>query len=171
MHDFITLAHDRFSCRKFSDRPVEKIKIEKIIEAAIAAPTACNNQAWYVWNVTDPISQKVVRASTHCHFDAPVLLVLGVLPEEAGECPSSGINFADIDGGIVGAHILLAARDLGLDALWVGDFHANVIQEAFTETDDYRLIGIFPIGYAADDAAPSHLHFERKAATEISMEI
>lgn len=171
MQDFLTLAKERYSCRSFSDHAVEKEKIDKIIEAAIAAPTAGNKQAWYAWVVEDEISQAVVRASTPCHFDAPVLIILGVKPEEAGASRSSGINFADVDGGIVGAHMLLAARDLGLDGLWVGDFNADAIQEAFTETDGYRMIGIFPIGYAADDAEPSKLHFTRKAASEICMTI
>lgn len=171
MDDFITLARDRYSCRSFSDTPVEDWKIERIIEAAIAAPTARNSQAWYVWSITDAVSQKVVRASTPFHFDAPALLVLGVRPEDAGASRMSGINFADIDGGIVGAHILLAAQDLGLGALWVGDFNADAIQEAFTETDDYRLIGIFPLGYPASDAEPSARHFARKSASEIFMEI
>ena len=171
MNDFVTLAHERYSCRQFSDRPVERIKIDKIIEAAIAAPTACDNQAWYVWEVSDPISQKVVRASTPYHFNAPVLLILGVKPDEAGESRLSKVNFADIDGGIVGSHMLLAAQDLGLGALWVGDFNADAIQEAFTETDGFRLVGIFPIGYAADDAHPSRHHFERKAASELCMQI
>ena len=171
MQDFLTLAKERYSCRSFSDRPVEREKLEKIIEAAIAAPTACDNQAWYLWEVTDPISQQVVRASTPFHFNAPVLLILGVKPDEAGESRMSKVNFADIDGGIVGAHILLAAQDLGLGALWVGDFNADAIQEAFTETDDYRMIGIFPIGYPADGAMPSGHHSKRKAASELSMQI
>lgn len=171
MEDFIILAHDRYSCRRFSDKPVESGKIDRIIEAAIAAPTAGDNQAWYVWVVTDEISQAVVRASTPYHFDAPVLLILGVQPEAAGESRMSNINFADIDGGIVGAHMLLEAHDLGLGSLWVGDFNADSIQEAFTETDGYRLVGIFPLGYPADDATPHKKHFVRKPASEISMTI
>lgn len=171
MEDFITLAHDRYSCRRFSDKPVERGKIDRIIEAAIAAPTASNSQAWYVWVVTDEISQAVVRAATPYHFDAPVLLILGVRPEDAGMSRMSGINFADIDGGIVGAHMLLEAHDLGLGSLWVGDFHADAIQEAFTETDGYRLVGIFPLGYPAEDAQPGRKHLIRKSASEISMAI
>ena len=54
MNDFLVLAHERYSCRTYSDRPVERWKIDRIIEAGIAAPTACNAQAWYVWVVDDP---------------------------------------------------------------------------------------------------------------------
>ena len=42
--DFLQLSHDRYSVRKFKDTPVEQEKIDKIIEAAMTAPTACNWQ-------------------------------------------------------------------------------------------------------------------------------
>ena len=41
---FEELIKDRYSCRKFKNTPVEKEKIEKILEAALVAPTACNLQ-------------------------------------------------------------------------------------------------------------------------------
>ena len=40
--DFLTLAKERYSCRKFSGKEVEQEKLEKIMEAGIAAPTAVN---------------------------------------------------------------------------------------------------------------------------------
>ena len=36
--DFLTLAKERYSCRKFSGKEVEQEKLEKIMEAGIAAP-------------------------------------------------------------------------------------------------------------------------------------
>lgn len=42
--DFEKLCVKRYSLRKFSDAPVEKEKLEKIIEAGHNAPTAHNNQ-------------------------------------------------------------------------------------------------------------------------------
>ena len=41
---FEELIKDRYSCRKFKNTPVEKEKIEKILEAARVAPTAVNYQ-------------------------------------------------------------------------------------------------------------------------------
>ena len=42
--DFLELTKNRFSCRSFSDRKVEKEKIDKILEAGRVAPTAMNIQ-------------------------------------------------------------------------------------------------------------------------------
>ena len=41
MKDFLQLANERYSVRKFADREVEQDKIDKIVEAGIKAPTAC----------------------------------------------------------------------------------------------------------------------------------
>ena len=43
----------RTSVRKFLDKPVEKEKIEKILRAAMAAPSAKNQQPWEFYVVTD----------------------------------------------------------------------------------------------------------------------
>ena len=42
--EFLELSHMRFSVLEYENRPVEQDKIDKIIEAGISAPTACNNQ-------------------------------------------------------------------------------------------------------------------------------
>ena len=43
----------RRSIRVFEERPVEKEKIEKIIDAGIQAPSACNVQGWRFIVITD----------------------------------------------------------------------------------------------------------------------
>ena len=42
--DFLELMKERYSCRSFSDKEVDKEKVEKILEAAKVAPTARNFQ-------------------------------------------------------------------------------------------------------------------------------
>lgn len=54
MTDFQTLAHERYSCRRFSERPVEEEKIEAILGAAACAPSAVNKQPWHAWLLTSP---------------------------------------------------------------------------------------------------------------------
>lgn len=168
MKDFLTLAHERYSCRKFSPRPIEQGKLDRVLEAAIAAPTGCNNQPWHAWVVTDEISLNVVRASTSCHFDAPTIIILGSKADEAWTRKFDGFNVADVDAAIAGTHLMLEAADLGLATTWVAYFNPDVIQEAFTETDGYKLIGLFLIGYPADDAAPAEMHHKSKPASELA---
>ena len=59
--NFEQLAKTRQSCRKYSNRAVEKEKLEKIAEIARLAPSACNTQPWKMHFITDP--EKVVEFS------------------------------------------------------------------------------------------------------------
>lgn len=44
MMDFIEIAKKRYSVRRYSNRKVEKEKLDKILQAAHVAPTAANLQ-------------------------------------------------------------------------------------------------------------------------------
>lgn len=167
MTDFLQLAHDRYSVRAFSDAPVEAEKIEALVDAAIAAPTAVNRQPWHLWVVTDSDAVARLSALTRFSFGARTILVLGAAPDEAWTRKYDGRNFADVDASIVGTHIMLAAHDLGLGTTWVGHFDAPAVKEAFPETAGYDLVALFPIGYPAADAAPSAAHLEHKSAEEL----
>lgn len=167
MASFLELAHNRYSCRSFSERPVEPEKIDALIEAAIAAPTAVDKQPWHLWVVESSEAVERLSALTRFSFGARVILMLGARADEAWVRKYDGRNFADVDASIVGAHIMLAAHDLGLGTTWVGHFDAPGVHEAFPETAGYDLVALFPIGYPADDAAPAAKHFARKGADEL----
>lgn len=167
MTDFLQLAHERYSCRAFSDRPVEPEKIGKVLEAAVAAPTAVDRQPWHAWVIESSEALAKVRGLTRFHFDAPVVIALGAAPDEAWVRKYDGRNFADVDASIVGTHVMLAVHDLGLGTTWVGHFDAPAMKEAFPEMADYDLVALFPIGYPAADAAPAARHLERKDVAEL----
>lgn len=44
---FLDLARARYSCRSFSEKPVERAKIDAIVQAGICAPTCVNRQPWH----------------------------------------------------------------------------------------------------------------------------
>lgn len=167
MTGFLQLAHDRYSVRAFSDAPVEAEKIDALVEAAIAAPTAVDRQPWHPWVVESPEAVARLSALTRFSFGTRVILMLGARADEAWVRKYDGRNFADVDASIVGTHIMLAAHDLGLGTTWVGHFDAPAVQEAFPETAGYDLVALFPIGYPAADAEPSPRHLERKPAEEL----
>ena len=74
--------------------------------------------------------------------------------------------FADVDASIVATHIMLAIQDEGLATTWIGNFSPEKIKEVFPMMKSYNLIAIFPVGYAEEDAKPSHLHTTRKNEEE-----
>ena len=146
MTDFLQLAHDRYSCRAFSDAPVEAEKIEALLDAAVDAPTAVDKQPWHIWVVESPEAVERLSALTRFNFGAKVILMLGAAPAEAWVRKYDGRNFADVDASIVGTHVMLAAHDLGLGTTWVGHFDAPAVKEAFPETGGLRPRGALPAG-------------------------
>ena len=167
MTDFLQLARDRYSCRAFSDAPVEAEKIQTLVDAAVAAPTAVDKQPWHLWVVESPEAVERISALTRFNFGAKVILALGAAADEAWVRKYDGRNFADVDASIVGTHIMLAAHDLGLGTTWVGHFDAPAVKEAFPEMADYDLVAHFPLGYPAEGDEPAAKHFERKPVEEV----
>ena len=108
----------RTSIRKYEDRPVEKEKIEKILRAAMAAPSAGNQQPWEFYVVTNKkMIEELSNASQYagCAKGAPVVLVPCYMSE--------GIKrpeYAQIDLSIACENILLEITALGLGGVWLG---------------------------------------------------
>ncbi len=165
--DFLKLAKERFSCRKLSDKPVEKEKIDKILEAAISAPTGMNRQPFKIWVVNSEEGKSNLAKVTPFTFGANVFFVVGYNTSDCYVRPFDGRNFADVDTSIVATHILLEVQDLGLGTTWVGHFDAPALKRIYPEMADYELIAIFPVGYPAEDVKPAGKHFERKSAKEL----
>lgn len=167
---FAKSAHERYSVRAFKSTLVENEKIQKIIETANSAPTATNAQPFHIWVIQSKEGIRKVNETTKCGFGAPVVLVLGVNTAEAWIREDDQHNFADIDAGIVGTHILFSVHEQKLGTTWVGRVNPSKLTDHFPEMKGYDIAGIFPIGYPADTPAgqPGHNHTKRKAIEEIA---
>lgn len=170
---FLELAKARYSCRNLTNKPIEPEKIERILQAAISAPTAKNLQPYKIWKVTSAEAHEKILQTTKFPFvkAATVILVVGVKKDEAFVRPFDNMNYAEVDGSIVATHIMLAIKDEGLDTTWVGYFDAPKLQELIPDMQGYELIAIFPIGYPTEDAKPSNRHEDRKNISEAVTEI
>ena len=62
---FEKLIKERYSCRKFKDKAVEQEKIDKILEAGLVAPTACNLQPQRILVLTDKDKIKADAINMH----------------------------------------------------------------------------------------------------------
>ena len=171
MDSFLQLARDRYSCRKFSDKPVEKEKLDQIIEAALISPTAVNYQPEHLFILHGDDAQKKISEATRYTFGAKTFIVLGIQDTIAWNRATDGKYFGDVDAGIVGASILFAVKDLGLDSTFVGYFDPEVMKKNFPAMEDYDLIGIFPIGYAHSDSKPYPQHFKKNPIDSMVTEL
>lgn len=74
---FMELAEARYSVRKFTDKPVEKEKLDAILRAGQIAPTAGNYQAQRVYVVQSSEGMETLRTLTKCHYGASTVLIVG----------------------------------------------------------------------------------------------
>ena len=72
--DFLEMAEQRYSVRKYSDRPIEKEKMDKVLRAGQVAPTAVNMQPQRVFVLQSPEALEKARNVTRFTFGAPTIL-------------------------------------------------------------------------------------------------
>ena len=155
--DFLRLVMSRQSDRAYDkEHSVEPEKLERILEAARLAPSACNAQPWKFVVVTDrELSRKVGKAAAGLGMnkfakDAPVHIL--VVEESANITSLLGGKVKDkhfplIDVGIAASHIVLAAESEGLGSCILGWFDENEIKQLTGIPASKRLLLDIIVGY------------------------
>ena len=112
---FIDLLRARRSIRRFQDQPIEKEKIDLLIEAMLRAPSSRGLNPWEFVVVTEKETlARLSRAKPHgATFvkNAPLAIVVCADPEKSDVWVE--------DASIASILLHLAATDLGLGSCWV----------------------------------------------------
>lgn len=165
---FLDLAKERYSVRKFSDRPIEQEKLDRIIETALVAPTAKNIQPWRMHILRSEEALAKVNSLTRCVFGAPVVLLFTYDRDEEWKSPlEEGVHAGVEDVSIAATHAMLEAQELGVGSLWVNLFPNTETERAFDLPESERSVLLMPIGYAAADCEPSERHAQSRPADEL----
>ena len=156
-NEFENLVLSRQSCRDFSDKKVEKEKIEKITKLARLTPSACNSQPWKIYAVSnDETRAKVIDAVTEGGRNlfakkAPVFFALvekdGTLKEDVKKKFSSDF-FVKYDIGELIAYITLTAKSLGLDTCILGWVNAEKMGECLNLSQGEACHIVIATGYS-----------------------
>lgn len=109
----------RVSIRKYQEQPVEQEKITMMLKAAMAAPSACNQQPWEYYVVTN--KEKITELSGTSRYagfakEAPLVFVACYRKEQGIISP----DYREIDLSASVQNLLLEADELGLGAVWMG---------------------------------------------------
>lgn len=169
MTNFLSLAAERYSVRKYAQTPVEQEKIDAILEAARLAPTACNYQPEKIYVVTSEEKRKALAACSPCTFNAPVIFVVGYDAERSAKgLVHETHDFGDTDAAIVCTHMMLEAADLGLGTCWVGMFKEAEVKAALGLPENVRVRDLLPCGYPAEGVKPAHLHAKSRELNDIA---
>ncbi len=163
--NFLDMTKNRFSVRKYSDQPVEKEKIELILKATQAAPTAHNDQPQMIFVMQSPEALALVDTFTKGRFNAPLVFVL-CYDKTISWKRKDGYDSGEVDCGIIGTHIMFEALDQGLGSCWVAMFNQDLLKEKMELGETIVPIAVIPVGYPASNALPFQFHYERKSLSD-----
>ncbi|HEY4681546.1 MAG TPA: nitroreductase family protein [Nitrosarchaeum sp.] len=154
--DLFTVMSKRRSTRKFTDKIVETVKIDKIIAAADTAPTAGNFQGFEIFYVKSPEKkQQLIEAcNNQPYVNAPVVLVFCKNPSRVKlDFPEEVLKkFAIQDATLAAAYSQLAAQALGLSSIWIGMFDEQKVMNVINT--DLIPSSVLCIGYPKQDKFP-----------------
>ncbi len=163
---FLELAKARYSCKKYLDKPVERDKLENILEAGRLAPTAKNNQPQHIYVLESKESLALADQITPCRYGAPTVLAIAHDKNNVFEYPGGAYNSGAEDAAIVATHIVLAAKAIGLDTCWLNFFDPDKAKELLQLPDNEALTILLDVGYADAAAKPLPNHENRKPLSE-----
>lgn len=154
--DYFQAITQRRSIRAFQPKPIEPDKLNRILDAANAAPSAGNLQAYEIYVVQDPGHKLVLaRAAWGQGFVAAagIDMVFGAnRARSARRYGGRGRNLYCIqDATIACAFAMLAATAEGLASTWVGAFDDRSVAAAIDAGDDVVPVAILAIGYPAEE--------------------
>jgi nitroreductase len=152
----------RQSDRKYSDKPVETDKLDRIIEAGRMAPSACNAQPWKFVVVTDTsLIKKLAQAATEKLTGmnsfvslAPVLIVIvrekpNLSSKIGGKIKNK--DYSHIDIGIASENMCLQAKAEGLGSCIIGWFDEKQVRNILGIPPSKRVELIITVGYSLSE--------------------
>ncbi|NLF93468.1 MAG: nitroreductase [Oligosphaeraceae bacterium] len=160
--NFLNLAAQRYSVRKFRPEPVSESDLQVILEAGRLAPTACNLQPQRIYVIRSAAGLEKLRRCTSCHFEAPLVLLICYDSSASWKRSFDGFESGCMDASIVGTHIMLAAAERGLGSTWVCYFDPALLRREFSLPKPQIPALLLPLGYPAPDAVPNPMHFQRQ---------
>lgn len=166
-HSFISPVNDscidvilnRTSIREYQDKAVEEEKIELLLRAAMAAPTAVNKQPWAFIVVND--KEVLVRLSDslpYARMTAKAPLAIVVCGDLSKALEGDAQAYWVQDASAATQNLLLAAHALDLGAVWTGVYpimdRVSAVQKILNLPEHIIPLNVIPVGYPVKDQKP-----------------
>jgi len=151
--EVIDAIRRRRANRVFDSRPVEKEKMDALIEAMTLAPSCGNNQPWRALFCTGEALAKVKECLDKGNVwatTAPLIIVIAAKPSD--DCrQNEGRDYYQFSTGLAVGEMLLRAIELGLTIHPIAGFNPVKAREALGIPKDYVVITFVMCGYLGTD--------------------
>lgn len=159
--NFLETAKSRYSVRNYVDKKVEPEKLQKILSAAHAAPTAANLQPVRLIVVQEEEGLNKIGKAANL-YGAPLAVIICSDHSKAWTRPFDNKKTVDIDASILTDHMMMEATELGLGSVWICYFKPDVIRQEFQLPETLEPINILAIGYADGTPADPERHVTQR---------
>jgi nitroreductase len=123
MVDILNTIYSRKSVREYTDKRIEVKKINNLLSAAMAAPSAMNKQSWEFIVVEDrDILEQLgnIKNGAHMVKDAAMAIVV------CGNLNETSDDYWIQDCSAASMNILLAAHSMELGAVWTEVYNSKM---------------------------------------------
>ena len=154
----------RRSIRKYQDTPVEKEKLQMVLKAAMAAPSAGNGQPWHFVVIDD---RTTLNRITEFHQYSQMLKEAPVAVVVCGDTGDERYRgFWVQDCAAATQNILLEAHDQGLGTVWLGVYpnesHIKNVKDLLDLPETVYPLSIIAVGYPNEQKEPADRYTDEK---------
>lgn len=147
----------RRSIRAYQDRRVERAALVRLLEAAMAAPTACNAQPWEFVGVDTAQGMAELRPILpYGKYNAPAAIVVCGSEEKALNNCAEKYWVQDCSAAL--ENILVAAVGMGLGTVWIGVYpiaeRVQSVRAVLELPESVTPLGVVFIGYPGEEKEP-----------------
>ncbi|RPH99162.1 MAG: nitroreductase [Calditrichaeota bacterium] len=153
--NFNELVHHRYSVRAYKPDAVEQEKLDLLLRAFQAAPTAANRQPFRLYVIeTEKYKAELQQLYNRDWFvQAPLVFGVVAVNDEAW-IRRDGVNYAMVDATIAFDHLILQAAELGLGTCWIAAFDPTAARQLLHLPANWTPVAFTPVGYPADEIKP-----------------
>ena len=169
--DVMEAIKNRRSIRQFTDQPIEKDKLERLLEAARWAPSGGNLQRWRFVVVTSPSQRELVKKFAPGIFAIPSAFII-ICAETEPDANEWKKRLYLADCSIASQNIMLAAHAMGMGTCVALSYAKSAISEILDLPDNVEPMLVVTLGYPAEDPEPpprlelSQMTFEERYGQE-----
>jgi nitroreductase len=161
--NFLELVERRQSVRRYEPgRRIPRAVLDRCLEAARLAPSACNSQPWFFVVVDEPEKVRALALAACGHppyslnkFAIDASALVAVMTEKmkwAARLGAQfrGVQYSLVDIGIACEHLVLQATEEGIGSCWLGWFNEREVKRRLDIPRGKKVDLLICLGHAAD---------------------
>ena len=168
----IEIIMARKSVRSYTSRPVEKEKVDIMLKAAMAAPSAVNKQPWAFIVIDDrDVLNKLAEVLPYAKMTAAAPMAIVVCGDLSKALNGETDRYWMLDCSAASENLLLAAESMGLGAVWTAVYPENdriaKVRSVLSLPDHIIPFNLIPVGYpqhreeAKDKFKTENIHYNK----------